>query len=91
MIKLKSDIEYLQSKNLFKSLVPNKKKKNIQMTSILVLICYKDTFDDASFSIWDGKGPVAVKDLYADNVFSSFTQLKEKKATQPSNNGTMSE
>lgn len=68
-------------------MVPNKKAFNLANTSIFAPICHNHTFhpalSDINLSIWKKKGLATVKDLYIDNVFASFDQLKRKFDLQP--------
>lgn len=65
-----------------------KKTFKLTNTSVFAPICCNHTFHpsqlDPVFAIWKGKGLVTVKDLYIDNVFASFDQLRDKFALQPS-------
>lgn len=59
-----------------------KKTFNLTNTSIFAPICHNHAFrpsqSDSVFLSWRGKGLVTLKDLYIDNVFASFDQLKRK-------------
>lgn len=65
-----------------------KKTLNLTNTSSFARICHSHAFhppqSDPVFSIWKGKGLATMKDLYIDNVFASFDQLKAKFDLPPS-------
>lgn len=65
-------------------------KKTFNLTNIYSFapICHTHAFhpsqSDPVFSIWKGKGLTTIKDLYIENVFASFDQLKAKFDLPPS-------
>lgn len=79
---IKSVSHSLVVRNSLKILIQIKNSYRVPNISIYTPICHNHAFTpaslDSTFTTWSAKGIKCVKDLYLDNKFASFEQLRSK-------------